>query len=102
MDFSFQELALIAIALDDEASTAVNKKRRFSVHPTWQNREKEGEYHTLYKELLDDETQFYQYFRMTKECFAVLENKLRPHLLKKDTVMKRAITPRERLAVCIR
>lgn len=35
----------------------------------------------------DDETQFYQYFRMTKECFVVLENKLRPHLLKKDTVM---------------
>ncbi|CAK1595924.1 unnamed protein product [Parnassius mnemosyne] len=95
-------MALIAIALDDEEATTVKSKRRFSVHPTWQKREQEGKYHTLYKELLDDETQFYMYFRMTKECFALLENKPSPHLHKKDTFMKRAITPRERLAVCLR
>ncbi|CAG9782303.1 unnamed protein product [Diatraea saccharalis] len=102
MDFSFEELALIAIALDDEEATAVKRKRRFSVHPTWQNREQEGEYHTLYKELLDDESQFYMYFHLTKECFALLENKLNLYLLKKTTVMKTAITPRERLAVYLR
>jgi hypothetical protein len=47
------KLAAIAIALDEEG--AERKWRRWAVHPSWSKREIEGEFVTLYKELIDDE-----------------------------------------------
>jgi hypothetical protein len=32
-------------------------------------RETEGEFGTLYKELIDNKVKFYGYFRMNRECF---------------------------------
>jgi hypothetical protein len=64
------ELAAIAVALDEEG--AERKRRRWPVHSAWSKREIEGEFVTLYKELIDDEVKFYLYFRMNREflfCF---------------------------------
>jgi hypothetical protein len=46
------ELAAIAVALDEE-EVAERKWRRWAVHPAWRKRESEGEFVTLYKELID-------------------------------------------------
>jgi hypothetical protein len=40
------------------------------VHPEWFAREIEGEFVTLYKELIDDEVKFYGYFRVNRGCFS--------------------------------
>jgi hypothetical protein len=47
------ELAAIAVALDEEEG-AERKRRKWAVHPAWSKREIEGEFVTLYKELIDD------------------------------------------------
>jgi len=71
------ELAAITVALDEEEG-AERKRRRWAVHPTWSKREIEGEFGTLYKELIDNEVKFYGYFRMNREYFFALLEKVRP------------------------
>ena len=93
---------MIAIILDEEEEAEQKVKRRKWVHEAWQKRETEGEFATLYKELIDDETKFFHYFRMSKNCFRILLSKMETHLKKQDTHWRMAITPTERLAVCLR
>jgi hypothetical protein len=50
------ELAAIAVALEEEEEEEEEeerKRRRWAVHPAWSKREIEGEFVTLYKELID-------------------------------------------------
>lgn len=100
--FSEEELAIIAIALDDEQLEQPKKKRRFWVHAAWQKRSKEGEFASLYKELQNDEDKFWDYFRMSEECFDSILQKIRPLIQKRDTNFRKAVGPKERLAVCLR
>lgn len=107
MLFSELELGAIAIALDEEerenqVARPQTASRRWSVHPTWRKRKLEGEFATLYKELLDDESKFFGYFRMSKECFNVLLLKVKGGLTKQKTTFQELISPSERLAVCLR
>lgn len=99
--FTDDELGIIAIALDEEEEENQRKKRKW-VHKAWMKRESEGEFITLYKELVDDEAKFFEYFRMSQNCFNILLHKIEGHLMKQDTHWRKAITPRERLAVCLR
>ena len=102
-------LAILAILLDEEEenvesveSVSTGTEKRLWIHQAWLKRDTEGEFATLYKELLDDATKFYEYFRMTPHTFNALLNKLQSALEKKDTRWRKAITARERLAVCLR
>jgi hypothetical protein len=95
------ELAAIAVALDDEEG-AERKWRRWAVHPAWHKRESEGEFVTLYKELIGDEVKFYRYCRMNRECFYALLEKVGPLLIKQRMRFQKPISSKERLAVCIR
>ena len=54
-------------------------KRKW-VHEAWKKRETEGEFATLYKELIDDETKFFDYFKTSKNCFRILLSKIKTHL----------------------
>jgi len=99
-NLTFLELAAIAVALDEEG--AERKRRRWAVHPAWSKREIEGEFVTLYKELIDDEVKFYGYFQMNRECFFALLEKVSPLLIKQRTRFQKPISPKERLAVCVR
>ena len=64
-----------------EEEGAERKRRRWAVHPEWSKREIEVEFVTLYKDLTDDEVTFYGYFRMNRECFSALLEKVSPHYL---------------------
>jgi hypothetical protein len=59
--FSEEELICIAVLLDEEETKA--RKRKW-VHESLLRRKEEGEYFTLYKELLKDSVRFHQYFTM--------------------------------------
>ncbi|XP_054277592.1 uncharacterized protein LOC128996347 [Macrosteles quadrilineatus] len=52
--------------------------------------------------LLDDETKFYQYFRMSKSTFDQLELELRETITKQDSYFRQPISPTQRLAVFLR
>ena len=80
----------------------VKGKRRWWVHDIIQKRKEYGEYHRLVKELELDEERFYQYFRMSKDQFKLILDLVEPHITKTDTQLRDSITPRERLAICIR
>ena len=58
MEFSKNDLAVVALILDEEEEKQQKKKRKW-VHEAWKKRE-EGEFITLFKELIDDETKLFQ------------------------------------------
>ena len=100
-DFSDTELAIIAVALDEEEERKQNRKRkRLWVHPMLQDGKTEGEFHTLYPHLVDDENKFHSYFRMNKGTFEKILSKIKDDMKKENTPFREALTPREKLAVC--
>ncbi|KAL4112547.1 hypothetical protein QTP88_016309 [Uroleucon formosanum] len=63
MAFSKYNLMKIALIIDEEEEMRQSKRsRRFWVHPLVQTREEEGEYTTLYPQLVNDDVKFYKYF----------------------------------------
>jgi hypothetical protein len=102
--FSERQLAAGALMLDEEEKNAAvsDKKKRLWVHKCFRNRKSEGEYWTLYKELADDETKFYPYFRMSMHQFNYLLQKIEKDLKKKNITFREAILPVEKLATCLR
>jgi len=101
MDFSNKELAIMALLIDEDEHVA-QEPRKCWVHSAWKKRETEGEFQTLYKELIDDETKFHEYFRMSMYSFDVLFNKIEKYIKKQDTNFRKCIPPKHRLAVCLR
>jgi len=99
---SEDELAVIALILDEEESPRKKRKRNLWVHKAWTERETEGEFFTLYKELVDDPTKFHQYFRMSEHAFNILFNTIADKIKRRNTSWRKAIKPRERLAICLR
>ncbi|CAH2267805.1 jg5742 [Pararge aegeria aegeria] len=95
--YSKSQSAAIALILDEDEE--IHVRRRQWVHKAWRKRG-EGEFATLYKHLIDDEIKFFEYFRMSKHCFELL-SKLTEKLRKQDIHWRKAIPPRERLAVCL-
>ena len=100
-NFSTCKLAMVALLLDEEKENLRKGKRRTWVHDILKTRQREGEYHTLYKQLLDDDSRFYQYFRMPPYQFVYLLKK-NSNSIRKQNTFKRSISPREKLAVCLR
>lgn len=99
--FSRTDLTAIAICLDEEEQNT-KKCRTMWVHDILKARKIEGEFFTLYKGLVDDETKFFQYFRMPKSIFYYILNKIAADVTKENTTFREAITPLEKLSVCLR
>lgn len=72
------------------------------IHDIFKKRLKCGEYQTLFTDLLNDDVKFFQYFRMSHVKFSTFLKILSPHILRENTKYRDAITPEERLAVCLR
>lgn len=103
MAFSKYNLMKIALILDEEEEMRQNKRsRRFWVHPLVRTREEEGEYTTLYPQLVNDDVKFYKYFRMSHEEYMNILSKIEIDLRKVDTQFRKAISPTEKLSVCLR
>ena len=78
------------------------KKRRIWVHEVVQRRKELGEFHHLVRELGGHDDRFFTYFRMSQEQFAEVLRLVKGAITKKTTRWREAISPAERLAVCLR
>jgi hypothetical protein len=81
------------LLLEDERSDWVN--------PIFYEREKCGEFHTLFPMLLEQARKFFEYFRMGSEMFWYILHNIRLYIGKQSNFRK-CISPEERLAVTLR
>ena len=72
------------------------------VHDIIRKRRHYGEFHRLVPELRLDEQRFVQYFRMTPGMFDYLLQVVGPIIRKMTTNYRKAISPQQRLAICLR
>ena len=84
-DFSTSDLIVIAVALDDEEKERNKQKRQMWVHPILESRKSEREFHTLYPRLIDDESKFFNYFRMSIGTFEEILSKIHHKLKRENT-----------------
>lgn len=98
---SVTDLAVMALLLEEEEEETESVKRkdgRIWVDKSLKKWKTEGEFFTLYNELLDDEVKFHQYFRMSRLQFPELLNYLEEAVSKRNTSFREAITAKEKLA----
>jgi hypothetical protein len=81
------------LLLEDERSDWVN--------PIFDEREKCGEFHTLFPKLLEQAQTFFQYFRMGPDTFWYILHNIRPYIEKQNNFRK-CISPEERLAITLK
>ncbi|XP_073404157.1 uncharacterized protein [Dendrobates tinctorius] len=78
------------------------QRRRFWRHPIIELRASHGAYHTLYSELQENPDKFADYTRMSQESFLDLLGMVEGNIRRRDTQLRRAIPPEERLLVTLR
>ncbi|KAL2085802.1 hypothetical protein ACEWY4_019122 [Coilia grayii] len=94
----YQRKLALALALEEGESNA----RRVWVHEVIQRREQFGAFYTLVNELRFDDSQFTAYFRLNKVQFEKLLEIVAPSIIKQHTNYRKAISPDERLCICLR
>lgn len=79
------------------------KRRTCWTRPWTLRRQEHGAHHSLIKELAQEEHESYKNFvRMTKKDLTELLEKVSPLIVKKDTIMRKSISPAERLSLTLR
>ena len=97
---SGEELILLALLLDEEEAAAKREKKRnrIWVRPILKKRKVDGEYWTLFNELLKYDDKFYQYFRMSQCKFFELLKCIEPWVTKtKYVVPTRTVANRQNI-----
>ena len=77
------------------------RKRKVWVREWIKNRDRHGAYHQLMQELALDTTSYCNFVRMNATTFEELLGRVAPLIGRKDTVMRKAISPGERLALTL-
>ena len=78
-------------------------RRRFWVRPWITRRREFGAYHSLIRELSDEDEKGYKNFlRMDMDSFNELLHLVEPHIKRQDSLMRQSISPAERLALTLR
>lgn len=82
----------------------IKNNKRKKVHDMFVARREEGAFQNLIsKHLIDDETKFHNYFRLTKIQFDFVLSAIAKDIFKAPTTtVKFPITPKEKLAVTLR
>ncbi|CAH1977615.1 unnamed protein product [Acanthoscelides obtectus] len=65
-------------------------------------RQKVGTFYTLFEQLRNDDTKFFNYFRMSITSFDELHERLKDSIQRKNTKMRNCIQPIEMLAITLR
>lgn len=78
------------------------KTRKYWIHPLLEKRHLTGEFVTLFHDLRENSSKFFNYFRMSVASFDELCAKLQEDLQKEDTKIRNCIPPVEMLAVTLR
>ena len=90
--------------LNEEEESCRKKRKRVKWVRSWlARREDRGIFHVLVRELaVEDETAYRNFFRVDKDQFQFLLDKIAHMIRKSDTVMRSSIKPEERLGVTLR
>lgn len=80
--FTDEELCIITIILNEETKQLNSNKQKWG-HEAWQKGDDEREFSILYKELIEDESKFNQYFRISEFHFNTLLDKVYVNLKQK-------------------
>lgn len=80
--------------------TKKKRKHRYWISKHIQHWKTSGEFNTLYNEV-DDEN-FKLYYRVSREQFNELLTMIAKDITKIDTNYRKAVSPEERLAICLR
>ena len=78
------------------------RRRSFWVHPIRRLRVDNGAHHRLVQELRLDDGLFQRYFRLNRAEFDDLLTRVGPRIARLNTSFREAISPAERLAICLR
>lgn len=79
------------------------KRRTWWTRPWILRRQEHGAHNFLIKELSQEDHESYKNFvRMAKEDFTELLVKMSPLIVKKETIMRKSISPAERLSLTLR
>ena len=101
-------LLILSLLLDEEGERPKKRNRKISMRNWISRREDRGVYHQLVKELeVGDSVAYKEFFRMTKQQFSVLVEKILPLVEKKEqplpiNTVRATIKPDERFAVTLR
>lgn len=99
MAFSKHSLMKIALLLDEEEEMRQSKRtRRFWVHPL-ATRQEDGEYTTLYRQLVNDDVKFYNYFRMFHGEYIDILSTIEIDLKKEHTILESYFSHRK--TICL-
>jgi hypothetical protein len=94
-----EEVVLVVLALQKRRK---RRSRRVWVHPIVSARLTHGSFYTLYRELKEDNKNFFNYFRMSIASFDELYCTLKGSFSGRDTTMRRYIPTEERIVVTLR
>jgi hypothetical protein len=93
------DLTVIALLLEEEErrtrESNSQQKRKKWVHKSLIWRKTEGEFFTLYKELVYDEEKFHQYFWMSEYQFKDFLSRIEPLKTKKNTTFQHVMVTDE-------
>ena len=101
-------LLILSLLLDEEGERPKKRNRKIYMRNWISRREDRGVYHQLVKELeVGDSVAYKEFFRMTKQQFSVLVEKISPLVENKEqplpiNTVRATIKPDERLAVTLR
>ena len=96
-----EELILIITAYNLIKKMNAKRKHRFLVHEIIRRRRQQGAFHNLVQELQFDNENFKLYFRLTKEQFCHVLALVEGDIVK-FAMNREAISPTQRLALCLR
>lgn len=96
-------IIVVSLLCEEEERNQENAKRKRKwVHEICRKRKRDGEFATLFPDLITHQENFFQYFRITHEKFQELLFLLKTDLTRQNTNFRSSIPPEERLAVTFR
>ena len=99
---NFIQIILLIDALEEE-NEEKTRDRQVWARDWMRRRQARGAFHQLVPELAsEDEEAFINYFRMNQVKFHFVTARIQEKIAKKNTLMREAISPAERLAVTLR
>lgn len=94
-----EELLAIAFLLSQRKQKL---KRRYWIHPLNTKRIQQSQFYILHPQLRAHPEKFFDYYRMSITSFNGLFNLIQADIKKRDTHLRLAISPEERLAITLR
>src|SRR4051812_29102992 len=97
-EFMIISVAIAAVATElCQTKHRVRRKRRYWIHPIIKQRNDQGDYNHLVRELNEDSELFQRYFRLSHDQFNHVLSVIGPAIRLQNTTWRNAIEPKQQL-----